>query len=208
MDLTVDVDSRGDRTAAIYRALREALRDGRLGPGDRLPPTRSLADDLGVSRNTVATAYDRLTAEGFLDGRVGAGTFVTAAAGGAESRTATQGRRPRPAVLMPRADWTYAPTPTGSTASVPPHDFRVGIPDAALFPFDTWRRLMTSELRLRASTPGTYAEPSGHPALRRAIAHYIGYSRAVHTEPDDVLVTNGTQQALDLVGRVLLSPGD
>ena len=204
MDLAVSVDTRGDRAAAIYRALLSALRDGRLRPGDRLPPTRSLAGDLGVSRNTVATAYDRLTAEGYLEGRVGAGTFVTSAAA---SPTAARGRR-KPATLRPRADWTYSPARTSSADERPRYDFRVGIPDAELFPFDTWRRLMTAELRLRANGPGSYAEPSGHLGLREAIARYVGYSRSVHAEVDDVIVTNGTQQGLDLVGRVMLAPGD
>ncbi len=204
MDLAVSVDTRGDRAAAIYRALVAALRDGRLHAGDRLPPTRTLARDLGVSRNTVATAYDRLTAEGYLEGRVGAGTFVASAA----TTGPVPSRRARPAALRPRPDWTYAPARTSSTDDTPRYDFRVGIPDAGLFPFDTWRRLMTAELRLRANSPGSYAEPSGHLGLREAIARYVGYSRSVHAEVDDVIVTNGTQQGLDLVGRIMLSPGD
>ncbi|MEI5674795.1 MULTISPECIES: winged helix-turn-helix domain-containing protein [unclassified Nocardioides] len=76
VDLVVDLSSRADRPTAIYRALLEAVRSGRLVPGDRLPPTRSLARDLGVSRTTVATAYERLVAEGFLEARVGDGTYV------------------------------------------------------------------------------------------------------------------------------------
>lgn len=204
MDFHVTLAGRGDLTARIYRALRDGIRDGRLRPGDRLPPTRELAQRLAVSRNTVATAYERLTAEGFLTGRVGAGTFVTDVG----SRRVT-GRGPRSnAGLEPRVGWTHAPAPTSSQQAVPRFDFRVGIPDPSLFPFDTWRRLVTSELRLRANSPGTYAEPAGHPGLRAAIARYVGYARSVRAEPDDIVVTTGTQQALDLIARVLITPGD
>jgi GntR family transcriptional regulator / MocR family aminotransferase len=189
------------KTVQVYRALREAIVDGRLPVGHRLPATRTLAADLAVARNSVASAYERLVAEGYLEARVGAGTVVAGA---------TEKPRPRrhgPAdPLRPR--WTLAPAPVSGTAPIPIYDFRAGIPDAELFPFDTWRRLVAAEVRLWANNPGTYAEPSGHPALRAAIARYLGVSRSVRATADDVVVTNGTQHALDLIGRVLLRPGD
>jgi GntR family transcriptional regulator/MocR family aminotransferase len=77
-----------------------------------------------------------------------------------------------------------------------------------LFPFDAWRRLVVAELRLRANSPGTYAEPSGHPGLRASIARYLGYARGVRVTAADVVITNGTQHALDLIARVLVRPGD
>ncbi|WP_395692500.1 PLP-dependent aminotransferase family protein [Nocardioides sp.] len=201
MDLSVDLDTRGDRVGAIYRALLAAIRSGRLGAGDRLPPTRSLARDLGVARNTVATAYERLVAEGFLDARVGDGTFVADLAAPAPA--------PRhPGALHPRAGWTFSPVRVSGETGVPPYDFRVGIPDAALFPFDTWRRLVAAELRSGAHDPGRYASPAGHPALRAALARHLAHSRGVAADPEDVVVTHGTQQALDLVARVLVEPGD
>ncbi|RIQ36943.1 GntR family transcriptional regulator, partial [Jiangella rhizosphaerae] len=91
MEFHVSLDGPGDLTARIYRSLRDGVRDGRLRPGDRLPPSRELARTLDVSRGTVATAYERLTAEGFLVGRVGAGTFVapTAMGGRPPSRAAS-----------------------------------------------------------------------------------------------------------------------
>ena len=203
MDFHISLDGRGDLTAGIYRALRDGIRDGHLRPGDRVPPTRELAKRLEVSRTTVATAYDRLTAEGFLTGRSRAGTFVTAAPTPDRRR-----RDPTETGLRPRAGWTFTPTPTSSQEEAPRYDFRIGIPDPELFPFDTWRRLLTSEMRLRANSPGTYAEPAGHRGLRQAIARYVGYARSVRAEPDDIVITNGTQQALDLIARVLVSPGD
>ncbi|WP_436521913.1 PLP-dependent aminotransferase family protein [Actinoplanes sp. HUAS TT8] len=203
MDLVIETGpGAGGTTAAVYRALRTAIADGRLPAGHRLPASRSLAADLGVSRGSVAGAYERLVAEGHLTARVGAGTFV------APARTPHRPPRSVPDPLRPRAGWTFAPEPTSGNAPAPRFDFRVGIPDAGLFPFDTWRRMVGAELRLRANGPGTYADPYGHPALRAAIARYLGYARSVRASTDEVIVTNGAQHAFDLIGRVLLRPGD
>jgi GntR family transcriptional regulator/MocR family aminotransferase len=201
MDLVIDGDG-AEKTVRVYRALREAIVDGRLPPGHRLPATRVLAADLGVARNSVATAYERLVAEGYLSARVGAGTYV------APARPQPTPRRAAADPLRPRAGWTFTPLPVSAAAGRPRYDFRTGIPDAELFPFDTWRRLVAAEVRLRANSPGTYAEPAGHPALRAAIARYLGVSRSVRAAAEDVVVTNGTQHALDLIGRILLRPGD
>ncbi|MEU4691247.1 PLP-dependent aminotransferase family protein [Actinoplanes sp. NPDC023714] len=203
MDLVIEVEpGGGGTTAAVYRALRSAIADGRAPAGHRLPATRVLAADLGVSRGSVAGAYERLAAEGHLIAKVGAGTFV--ASGPASVRAA----RPVADPLRPRAGWTLTPLPASGSVPKPRYDFRTGIPDPSLFPFDTWRRLVGAELRLRANNPGTYGDPAGHPALRAAIARYLGYARSVRTTADDVVVTNGTQHALDLIARVMLRPGD
>jgi GntR family transcriptional regulator / MocR family aminotransferase len=200
MDLVIE--GGGEKTAAVYRALREAIVDGRLPVGHRLPATRTLAADLGVGRNSVATAYERLVAEGYLAARVGAGTFV------APARSPGRPRRAAADPLRPRPGWTFTPVPVSGDGPAPRYDFRTGIPDAQLFPFDAWRRLVAAEVRLRANSPGTYADPSGHPALRTAIARYLGVSRSVRANAGELLITNGTQHALDLIGRVLLRPGD
>ncbi|MDQ0377003.1 MocR-like pyridoxine biosynthesis transcription factor PdxR [Amycolatopsis thermophila] len=199
MDLHVSLTGRGDLVAQIYRQLRDAIADGRLRPGERLPPTRELARDLAVSRNTVAAAYDRLTAEGLLTGRVGAGTFVAGTAPG----------RPRHApagVLAARRIWDTLPDPIPVAHPVR-HDFRVGAPDVRLFPVQTWRRLVSQSLRGR-EIPAGYGDPSGHSGLRAAVARHLGIARSVHASAEDVLVTQGAQQALDLVVRVLVEPGD
>lgn len=202
MDLVIEPPGGAGATVRVYRALREAIVDGRLPGGHRLPASRVLAADLGVARNSVTGAYERLIAEGYLEARVGAGTFVVPLGG--EPRP----RRPASDPLRPRSDWTFAPMPTSGSMPAPAYDFRIGIPDAQLFPFDAWRRLLAAEVRLRANGPGTYAEPSGHPALRAAIARYVGVARSVRAGPDDVVVTNGTQHALDLIARVMVRPGD
>ncbi len=195
----VSLAGRGELTTRIYGELKGAILDGRLRPGERLPPTRELAQRLEVARNTVAAAYERLTAEGFLTARVGAGTFV-GALGQKRSRRAPVGGdiRPKPfwAGVQPMA--THPP---GA------YDFRVGLPDWRLFPLETWRRLVSSELRSAVLRSADYRDPAGHPALRAAIARYIGISRSVRASAEDVLVTHGAQQGLDLISRVLIEPG-
>ncbi|WP_116950242.1 MocR-like pyridoxine biosynthesis transcription factor PdxR [Jiangella endophytica] len=204
MEFHVSLDGAGDLAARIYRSLRDGVRDGRLRPGDRLPPSRELARTLNVSRGTVATAYERLSAEGFLVGRVGAGTFVAPGAAAGASRVAA---RTMPAGgLRPRPGWDGAPRSPGPHTAAR-YDFQVGVPDTRLFPYDTWRRLVAAEWR-QGREPVGYAGPAGHPDLRAALARYVGYARSVRAGADDVVVTSGAQQALDLVARVLLAPGD
>ncbi|GAB2954526.1 PLP-dependent aminotransferase family protein [Micromonospora polyrhachis] len=204
MDIHITLAGRGDLTARIYRQLLDAILDGRLRAGERLPPTRELARHLAVSRNTVAAAYDRLTAEGFLVGRVGAGTFVCdEAADRIPDRSAPSG-----GAVTPRQLWRAMPAPPGPARGTPDFNFDVGIPDPHLFPLESWRRIVAGELRIGALSPTSYGDPSGHPALRTAIARHIGVSRSVRAGADDVLVTQGAQQALDLVGRILIEPGD
>jgi GntR family transcriptional regulator/MocR family aminotransferase len=208
MDLHVGLaDGRGDLAARIYRQLLDAILDGRLRPGERLPPTRELARSLEVSRNTVAAAYERLTADGFLAGRVGAGTFVADSSVGSAR---TRRRAPGGADVAPRRLWRTIPASGGSAqppAAPPRFDFQVGVPDARLFPLEAWRRLVGRELRPATVQAGGYGDPAGSAALRAAIARHIGVSRSVQAGADDVLVTQGTQQALDLIGRVLVDPG-
>ncbi|MEV0405189.1 PLP-dependent aminotransferase family protein [Actinoallomurus sp. NPDC050550] len=204
MDPHISLDGPGDLASRIYRGLLETILDGRLRPGERLPPTRDLARRLQVSRNTVCVAYERLTAEGFVAARVGAGTFVAAGqAPGTRPRSAPSG-----GAVRPRPPWdalTPAPHATGPPAA---YDFGVGLPDGDLFPLAAWRRLLAGELSASAVRAAGYGDPAGHAGLRAAIARYIGVSRSVRADADDVLVTQGAQQALDLIGRVLLVPGD
>jgi GntR family transcriptional regulator/MocR family aminotransferase len=202
MDLQVSLAGRGDLAARIYRQLRDAILDGRLRAGERLPPTRELARSLEVSRNTVATAYDRLTAEGFLIGKVGAGTFVST-----EPVTRLRSRSAPAGGVRPRPSWRAAEPVMMPRLDDPVYDFRVGMPDPRLFPLETWRRLVARELKPSALRSAAYADPGGRPDLRAAIARYVGVSRSVRTGADDVLVTNGAQQGLDLIGRVLIEPG-
>lgn len=203
MEIHIDLSgSRGHR-AEIYRQIRAAILDGRIRAGDALPPTRELAQRLSVSRTTVSAAYDRLTAEGFLAGRIGAGTFVTAHPGTRppEPAGAADGVRPLP-------EWDAVPAPPGPFAPAPEFDFRPGVPDLSRFPFDTWRRLVAQRLRAGQTDLLTYGDPRGYPALREELVRHLGVSRDVRAAPDQVVVTAGAQQTTDLVARVLLRSGD
>ncbi len=160
VDLVIDVSGTGEKTVLVYRALRAAMVDGRLPAGHRLPPTRALAEDLGVARGSVATAYERLVAEGYLAlaGRVGD------VRGGGAGRCPSAPAHRRPAAP---AAWRSSRRRPAATGPAPRYDFRTGIPDARLFPFDTWRRLVAAELRLRANSPGTYAVAARPPGAAR-----------------------------------------
>jgi GntR family transcriptional regulator/MocR family aminotransferase len=186
---------------AIYRQIRDAILDGRLRSGTALPSSRDLARRLQVARNTVVTVFDRLRAEGFVETRVGAGTFVSDGV-----RPRADGG-PRASPLRPRPVWNALPEGIDLSANRAEFDFRPGLPDANRFPFAAWRARMVRQLRPRAGS-GTLIDPAGHPALRAAIARHVGVSRGVRTSADEVLVTSGSQQAINLITRVLLDPGD
>lgn len=198
MDVHVSLVGRRDLAGQIYAQVRAAILDGRLRAGEALPPTREMARRLAISRNTVGVAYDRLAAEGFLTSRVGAGTFVR------ETGSAARGA-PAASPLRPRRVWDEVsvwPAPMPGLR----WDFRAGLPDVALFPYEAWRRIMAALLRPSGLAPA--GDPAGLPALREAIARHVGVSRSVRAGGDDIVVTEGVQQALDLIVRVLLEPGD
>jgi len=200
MDVHVRLDADRPLSPQIYRQLRAAVLDGRLRSGERLPPTRELARRLQVARNTVAVAYELLTADGLLVGRVGAGSYVQA------ERLPRPGRRAAPAgAVRPRPNWRAQARDTTPVAAR--YDFRIGVPDVTLFPARTWSRVLARAARAVSARDDTYGDPGGLERLRAAIARHIGVSRAVRADASDVLVTQGAQQAFDLVGRVLVSPG-
>ncbi|MCT7374551.1 PLP-dependent aminotransferase family protein [Chelativorans salis] len=201
----VSLVGRKDLSGEIYRQIRKAILDGRLRPEDRLPPSRELARTLAVSRATVTVAYERLAGEGFVVSLQGAGTFVSEWAA-RQGREAAHQRSD--GAIQPRPVWQSIPLPTAFERPAQ-FDFRTGLPDATLFPHRTWRRLVARVLRSNElASKITYEHPAGHGDLRAAIARHIGNSRGVEASMDDIIVTNGTQQALDILARVLLEPGD
>jgi GntR family transcriptional regulator/MocR family aminotransferase len=205
MELYVSLTGRKDLSGEIYRQLRRAILERRLRPDERLPSTREFARLLGVSRTTVTVAFERLWSEGFVTSHTGAGTFVSHHA--AVVRRPAR-RRSRPdSPLRPRAVWDAVPL---STAFERPadFDFRTGIPDVSLFPFESWRRLIARQFQKTSIGDGAYGSPAGHAGLRTAIARHVAVSRGVHASPEDIVITSGTQQALDIVARILLAPGD
>jgi GntR family transcriptional regulator/MocR family aminotransferase len=201
MELHLRLEGSKDLSGQIHRQIRTAILDGRLERGSRLPPTRELARRLAVSRNTVGLAYGWLTSEGLLSGRAGAGSFVEAVpAPGARSRKAGE-------VALPlREIWSRMHGPFDGLAPPKPYDFRGGLPDVRLFPFDEWRRLAARELRASAHTV-SYGATAGHPKLRAAIARHVGVARGVLASAEDVFITHGAQQAIDFVGRLFIEPG-
>jgi len=201
----VSLVGRKDLSGEIYRQIRRAVLDRRLRPGDSLPPSRELARDLAVSRTTVTVAYEQLAAEGFVTFRQGSGTFVSelvARAGREKTR-----RRSSTGVVQPRPVWEGIPLLT-AFERLARFDFRTGLPDASLFPHRLWRRSVAQALRSSEAAAGFYEHSAGHRDLRAAIARQVGISRGVEASADDIVITNGTQQALDLLARVLLEPGD
>ena len=213
MDLPIRIHGRQDLTGQIYRQLRAAIVDGRLAGGQRLPSTRELALQLGVSRKTTLEVFERLFTEGYLHTRPGDGTFV--AEGVARIRAHTP-RRPPPAgetgasLLDAQSIWAQMPDALSMPEPRPAltFDFLGGVTDKTLFPFDAWRRCIHHALRVQAKSRGGYRDPGGEADLRVAISRYAAYSRAVVCAWQDVIVTQGAQQALDLLARVCVKPGD
>ncbi|MFT3700105.1 MAG: PLP-dependent aminotransferase family protein [Kofleriaceae bacterium] len=198
MDLHINLSKRGHLGDEIYRQLRAQIIDGRLPAGTRLPSSRELAERLEVSRNIVIAAFDRLVAEGFAEGRVGAGTYI------AEVAARISRRAPNRQALVARAPWRVLTVDARPTVEAQ-YDFRLGSPDPTLFPWDAWRSLVARQLH--AKRHRHFADSAGDPALRAAIARHIGASRSVVAGAEDIVITNGAQQALDLVARVLSEPG-
>ena len=199
MELHVSLDGPGDRTARIYLTVREAVLGGRLAAGDRVPASRDLARQLGVARGTVTVAYDRLVAEGFLESRPGSGTYVTTVA-----LAPDEARRARAGAVRSLPVWDSEPEPAPPRARRL-HDLSIGLPDPDLFPLEVWRRLVAGQLRRSRLAEATYSG-RGSWRLQAEIARFLGLSRSVVATEDDVVVTVGAQQAVDLLCRVLVAP--
>lgn len=208
-------------TAPLYKQLYERLRAkilaGQLEAGARLPSTRVLASELGVSRNTTALAYELLLLEGFIESRVGDGTRVAHLQ--AEQllqpprRAATQETAPPLPVALSKRTQSLVrlsyPDELDVGQSRPETNlFGVGLPDVSYFPYETWAKLVARHARQSLQDASLYQNPQGYAPLREAIATHIGIRRGVHCSPDQVILTSGAQGAFDLVARVLLNPGD
>jgi GntR family transcriptional regulator / MocR family aminotransferase len=211
LDIHITLHGRRDLTNQIYGQLRAGIIEGRLAANARLPSTRDLAAQLGVSRKTTLDVFERLIAEGFLRTRAGDGTFV--AAGLTRLPTA----RAEAASARARATGIWRDMPQRMAMPMPPAnesldcDFKGGVTDKTLFPSDAWRRCLHHAIRAQARAGGEvagYRDPGGEQELRLGIARYLAFSRAVTCNWQDVLVTQGAQQALDLLARVVIQPGD
>ena len=204
-ELPIRLPTRGSHQIlrALHHQLREAIVDGRLRPGLRLPSTRALASSQGVSRNTAVAAYDLLLSEGYVSIRQGSGCYVAQALSRPTPQRVKAGNMAADKRLSSywrdRRAWQRLAPPESI-----PYWFRLGVPETGLFPYDIWRRLSNRALRTLSKAEVT-RDAQGLPALRAAIAKHVSVSRAVACRPEDVLVTNGAQQAFDLLARVLAS---
>ncbi len=213
------LDGQGPLYQQVYRAARRAILSAELPPGTRFPSSRALAADLGVSRNTVILAYDQLLAEGYIATREGSGTFVATEL--PEDLTETirtdRGERDSDAIFTPRlsaygerlGDLDRGKELTWEQRGTPPRfDFRYGRPNLLDFPQDTWCRVLGRRARRASARQLDYGPPAGREELRSAVAEYLWRSRGVVCTPGQVVIVNGSQQALDLAARTLIDPGD
>ncbi|MCP5370645.1 MAG: PLP-dependent aminotransferase family protein [Hyphomicrobiales bacterium] len=184
----------------LQDGLRRAVLEGRLAAGARLPSTRTLAADLGVSRNTVVAAYEQLVAEGYLEGMTGSGTRVSAALPDAFLDAGA----PEPAAAHGDGGLAAVQAEAAPGRAVP---FAPGMPALDAFPHDLWRRLANRVWRRADPALFGYGEPAGLWPLRQAVAAYLSSARGVRCGPGQVIVVSGSQQALDLSVRLLLRPG-
>ncbi|MDH1072365.1 PLP-dependent aminotransferase family protein [Pseudomonas nitroreducens] len=182
----------------LYGRIRDAITRGALRPGERVPPVRGLAGDLGVARGTVELAYQLLTSEGYLLARGPAGTVVSPQLAGR-----TEAALP---IVAPPA--TVERSLPGLIAHGPAlRPFQLGVPALDAFPRALWSRLCARRLRQQGASMLAYPEPCGYGPLREAVAGYLGISRGIACDPAQVFICAGYQGALDLISRTLLEPG-
>jgi GntR family transcriptional regulator/MocR family aminotransferase len=189
-----------DRTLTrwLHEELRHAILDGRLRPGVRLPATRDFARQYGVSRGTAVTVFEELVADGYLRCQSGSGTWVNELLPAHPTDAGKVGLdRPSPPAPL-----------TGLNFPEQARPFRLHEPAVAEFPFKVWTRVASRRMRNLSSSLLVRGHPGGYGPLREAIADYLGSVRGVKCHPDQIAITSGVQQGLDLLARLLLKPGD
>ena len=211
-ELLVRVDRRAGSALQqqIYSEIRRAVLDGVVQPGARLPSSRALADDLAVSRTTTLLAFEQLTAEGYLVGRRGSGTFVARELPDDLPR-ANGVRRGAIAKHPPLSNRGLALTSTPPAARRlpgPPRPFRLGVPAVDLFPLRLWSQLINRRLRSLTLAQLDYNEAGGFRPLREAIADHVQSARGTRCTADDLLIVGGTQRGLEFIADLVLDTGD
>ncbi|RFD24412.1 GntR family transcriptional regulator [Pseudomonas sp. GL93] len=222
----IELDRRQGLTRQLYDALRQRVLDGRLVSGTRLPATRDMAAALSISRNSVVRAYDQLYAEGFIESRVGDGTYVSQlpTAKKLSTKPSTGFSTGLPTALSTnRRDYAQnqanevihsrgldrvkhnhlAQPPCG-----PPRAFRVGVPAFDLFPFEVWAKLNGAFWRKPDLAQLCYGDPAGDERLRGLIAAYLRTARGLQCTTEQIVITSGAQQAISLCAQLLVEPGD
>jgi GntR family transcriptional regulator/MocR family aminotransferase len=195
MALSLDRDSHVALHTQLGAQLRQMILSTRIARGSRLPSTRALATDLGVSRTTVVLAYEQLASEGYLEGRHGSGIYVPSDLPEQALQvapTSAHARRHRPA---------EAPAPQ------PSRPFQLGAADPALFPSREWARLMHRGWRSPRPELILSRDPMGWPALRSAIADHLTEWRDITCSPEQIVITAGAADAMDLIARAAYPAG-
>ncbi|MDD1959350.1 PLP-dependent aminotransferase family protein [Pseudomonas sp. 39004] len=217
------LDRRRGLSQQLYQALRARVLDGRLSSGTRLPASRDLAAILALSRNSVVRAYDQLYAEGYIESRVGDGTYVTqleklstqlstGLSLGLSTGLSTFSSEKaedlsscvRSSEPLERLKSNHLPVPRSGA----PRAFRVGIPAFDLFPFDVWAKLQAAFWRNPDPAQLGYGDPAGELQLRELIAAYLRRSRGLSCTAEQIVITSGAQQAISLCAQLLLQPGE
>lgn len=217
------LDRRQGLSRQLYQVLRARVLDGRLGSGTRLPASRDMAAILGLSRNSVVRAYDQLYAEGFIESRVGDGTYVSQLPK-LSTKVSTRLSRGLSTGLstfqasdtedlssftacsepLQRLKNHHLPPPRSGS----PKAFRVGLPAFDLFPFEVWAKLQAGFWRNPDPALLGYGDPAGEVQLRELIATYLRRSRGLSCTAEQIVITSGAQQAISLCAQLLLQPGD
>ncbi|CAN7161846.1 MULTISPECIES: PLP-dependent aminotransferase family protein [unclassified Pseudomonas] len=226
----IELDRRQGLSRQLYQALRVRVLDGRLASGTRLPASRDLATALSISRNSVVRAYDQLYAEGFIEGRVGDGTYVAQLPQAAlpakklSTKVSTGFSTGLPTTLstnwldlpvvpsskvihssaLGRVEKNHLAVPPGG----PPRAFRVGVPAFDLFPFEVWAKLNAAFWRKPDLQQLCYGDPAGDERLRGLIAAYLRSSRGMQCAAEQIVITSGAQQGISLCAQLLVEPGD
>ena len=196
------------RQTAVFDHLRHSILKGTLPAGGRLPPSRSLAQELGVARQTVVLAYERLAAEGYVRGRTGSGTYV--ATDLPDQAPAPVATPPLAAVCLSARGARLAEVPAAATARDPALGLLLagGLPAPDLFPIKSWSRCASRVLKPLSGEFASYPPPQGLHVLREQIAAHLAATRGLVADPGCIIVTGGTQQALRTAADLLLDPGD
>lgn len=198
------------RQTWLYDEVRTAVHTRRLAPGTRLPPSRDMARQLGVSRGTVLAALAQLVAEGYVVGEVGRGTYVSnripppsqSKAGAKVPPVAASIKTSRRGALL-----TQSPFPIGASAQ-PARPFRPHQPDLAAFPFALWNRIAARRSRLTVRSMLAEGDARGYRPLRAAIAEHLRFTMRIDCHDEQIMIVGSVQQALDLSARLLLDIGD
>ena len=197
--------ARGSLQDQIVAFFREAVLRGALKPGARIPSSRQLAGELGVARITAVEAFDRLTAEGYFEARRGVGLFVAATVTDAYLSAlpakSTRSRRAATPALPATSPRPVVHAPLGDALPL-----ATGVPALAEFPWRDWARISARVYRERPAEALAYGDPQGLPALRVAIADYLGAARGIVCDPGQIVVVSGSQQGIDLTARVVAAP--